>query len=123
MMYLAVCNAAQAQRVVQARTHLTLLHLPACPPPACPAPVQLKRNSAALGKYRQMYVPRGVPPAQPAGTPLFLNRVYKHLQVGWGLGLMGGLERDGMQHSWGAGTAFCAAAGKRHLRCMLLRCA
>jgi hypothetical protein len=75
------------------------LPLPTCLPTCLPLPhLQVKRNSAALVKYRQMYIPRGVPPAQPAGTPLFLNRVYKHLQAGWGFG--GGVGAGGHIGRW-----------------------
>lgn len=36
---------------------------------------QLKRNSTALDKYKQQYVPPGVPQALPDGAPLLVNRV------------------------------------------------
>lgn len=47
---------------------------------------QVRRNSALLDKYRTMYIPPGVPPQLPPGTPLLLNRVYKQIQVGWSTG-------------------------------------
>ncbi|EFN55335.1 hypothetical protein CHLNCDRAFT_35601 [Chlorella variabilis] len=42
---------------------------------------KVRRNSALLDKYRTMYIPPGVPPQLPPGTPLLLNRVYKQIQV------------------------------------------
>lgn len=52
-------------------------------PAAAPGPAvaQVKRNSRALDKWRAQHVPPGVPPPLPSGTPLAVNRVFKHLQA------------------------------------------
>lgn len=42
---------------------------------------RVKRNSRALDKWRAQHVPPGVPPPLPSGTPLAVNRVFKHLQA------------------------------------------
>ena len=68
---------------------------PAPPPPLHPP--QVHRNSATLDKYRQMYVPPGIPPALPAGTPLYTNRIYKQLQSVVLGGGSGSSSADGQQ--------------------------
>ena len=55
-------------------------HTPPHPTPL-PAPAaQLRRSPNSLSKFRQMYVPPGVPPPLPPATPLYVNRLYR--QVG-----------------------------------------
>lgn len=42
--------------------------------------LQVGKKGAGLQKYRQMYVPPGVPLPQPDTEPLLVKSVYKHIQ-------------------------------------------